>query len=71
MSEFCFIFPITPSSPMAERADFWMGQKRENVFGNVTTVYQMQSEAGAVAALHGCGAAGAWGRRSRRARGCC
>jgi len=58
MSEFCFIFPITPSSPMAERADFWMGQKRPNVFGNVTTVYQMQSEAGASAALHGCGAAG-------------
>ena len=61
MSEFCFIFPITPSSPMAERADFWMGQKRPNVFGDVTTVYQMQSEAGAVAALHGCGAAGGLG----------
>lgn len=58
MSEFCFIYPITPSSPMAERADAWMGQGRKNCFGHVPVVYQMQSEAGAAGAMHGCGAAG-------------
>jgi len=61
MSETCFIYPITPSSAMAELADVWSAQeKRNNVVSGVpTTVTQMQSEGGAAGALHGAAAAGA------------
>ena len=47
------IFPITPSSPMAELADEWASRGRTNVWGAVPTVVEMQSEAGAAGALHG------------------
>ncbi len=53
LNEVCCIFPITPSSPMAELADEWSGQGRPNVWGNVPTVVEMQSEGGAAGALHG------------------
>src|SRR5665213_1896281 len=53
LCELCSIYPITPSSPMAELADEWSSQKRPNVWGTVPAVVEMQSEAGAAGALHG------------------
>ena len=58
-SEVAAIYPITPSSPMAELVDEWTGQDRQNVFGNPVLVTEMQSEAGAAGAVHGALAAGA------------
>jgi pyruvate-ferredoxin/flavodoxin oxidoreductase len=52
-SEVCCIFPITPSSPMAELADEWSSKGRTNLWGTVPGVVEMQSEAGAAGALHG------------------
>jgi pyruvate-ferredoxin/flavodoxin oxidoreductase len=53
LNEVCCIYPITPSSPMAELADEWSSQGRTNVWGTVPTVVEMQSEGGAAGALHG------------------
>ena len=53
LSEVCCIYPITPSSPMAELADEWSGHRRPNVWGSVPGVVEMQSEGGAAGALHG------------------
>jgi pyruvate-ferredoxin/flavodoxin oxidoreductase len=53
LNEICCIFPITPSSPMAELADEWSSQGRENLWGSVPSVIEMQSEGGAAGALHG------------------
>jgi pyruvate-ferredoxin/flavodoxin oxidoreductase len=53
LNEVCCIYPITPSSPMAELADEWASQGRRNVWGSVPTVVEMQSEGGAAGALHG------------------
>ena len=53
LNEICCIFPITPSSPMAELADEWASKKRLNVWGSVPSVVEMQSEGGAAGALHG------------------
>src|ERR1017187_2340763 len=53
LNEACCIYPITPSSPMAELADKWSSQDRPNVWGVVPVVVEMQSEAGAAGALHG------------------
>jgi pyruvate-ferredoxin/flavodoxin oxidoreductase len=53
LSEVCCIYPITPSSPMAELADEWSTQGRPNVWGTVPAVVEMQSEGGAAGALHG------------------
>ncbi len=58
-SEAAAIYPITPSSPMAELADEWAGSGRENIFGNPLCISEMQSEAGAAGAVHGALAAGA------------
>ncbi len=58
-SEAAAIYPITPSSPMAELVDEWMGNHRKNIFGNSLVVSQMQSEAGAAGAVHGALSAGA------------
>src|SRR4030042_630725 len=52
-NEVCAIYPITPSSTMGEWADEWSAAGRENLWGTVPAVVEMQSEAGAVAALHG------------------
>ena len=52
-TEIAAIYPITPSSPMAEHTDFWSAKGRKNVFGQPVTVVEMQSEAGAIAAVHG------------------
>lgn len=53
LNEVCCIYPITPSSPMAELADEWSSTRRENVWGTVPTVVEMQSEGGVAGALHG------------------
>ena len=53
LNEVCCIFPITPSSPMAELADEWSSKKRPNLLGGVPSVMEMQSEGGAAGALHG------------------
>lgn len=52
-SEFAGIFPISPSSPMAESCDIWSVQGKENIFGDTMKVSQLQSEAGAAGAVHG------------------
>jgi pyruvate-ferredoxin/flavodoxin oxidoreductase len=53
LNEVCCIYPITPSSPMAEQADEWSSRGRENLWGSVPAVVEMQSEGGAAGALHG------------------
>ncbi len=53
LSEIAAIYPITPSSPMGELADEWAAKEQPNVFGAVPTIVEMQSEAGAAAAVHG------------------
>ena len=53
LNEVCCIYPITPSSPMAELADEWSSQHRPNIWGGVPAVVEMQSEGGAAGALHG------------------
>ena len=58
MSEVAAIYPITPSSPIGEICDEWAANGRKNVFGNTLLVRQLQSEAGAAAAVHGSLAAG-------------
>ncbi|ALB62862.1 Pyruvate-flavodoxin oxidoreductase [Cronobacter condimenti 1330] len=52
-SEVIAIYPITPSSTMAEQADAWAGNGMKNVWGDVPRVVEMQSEAGAIATVHG------------------
>ena len=58
-TEVAGIYPITPSSPMADYVDQWSAQGRENIFGNRVKVIEMQSEAGASGTVHGSLAAGA------------
>ncbi len=58
-SEVAAIYPITPSSPMAEYIDEWAAQGRKNLFGETVSVQEMQSEGGAAGALHGSLQAGA------------
>ncbi len=58
-SEVAAIYPITPSSPMAENADEWSAQGRKNMFGQQLRMAEMQSEAGAAGAVHGALCAGA------------
>ena len=52
-TEIAAIYPITPSSPMAEHTDSWSANGRKNMFGQTVTLTEMQSEAGAIAAVHG------------------
>ena len=58
-SEVAAIYPITPSSPMAEHVDTWAAKGRKNLFGQTVTVQEMQSEGGAAGAMHGSLQAGA------------
>ncbi|MBN1073419.1 pyruvate:ferredoxin (flavodoxin) oxidoreductase [Clostridium botulinum] len=58
-TEVTAIYPITPSSPMAEHVDEWVAQGRKNIFGQTVKVMEMQSEAGAAGAVHGSLQAGA------------
>jgi pyruvate-ferredoxin/flavodoxin oxidoreductase len=59
LSEVAVIYPITPSSPMAEFCDEWSAKGLKNIWGNVISVTEMQSEAGAAGAVHGALQAGA------------
>ena len=52
-TEIAAIYPITPSSPMAELVDKWSASGRKNIFGHPVRLVEMQSEGGAVAAMHG------------------
>ena len=58
-SEVAAIYPITPSSPMAEHVDEWAAKGRKNLWGQNVSVQEMQSEAGAAGAVHGSLQAGA------------
>lgn len=53
LNEVAVIYPITPSSPMGEWADAWAAQGVKNIWGKVPEIYEMQSEAGAIGAVHG------------------
>lgn len=52
-TEIAAIYPITPSSPMAGKTDAWSAQGKKNIFGQTVSLIEMQSEAGAIAAVHG------------------
>ena len=58
-TEVAAIYPITPSSPMADTVDQWSAAGQDNIFGNQVKVVEMESEAGAAGAVHGSLAAGA------------
>ena len=58
-TEVAAIYPITPSTPMAETVDEWAAQGRKNIFGQPVHLVEMQSEAGAAGAFHGSLQAGA------------
>lgn len=53
LNEVIAIYPITPASPMGEWADQWRAEGRQNIWGVVPAVIEMQSEAGAAGTLHG------------------
>src|SRR6202790_4362490 len=53
VNEVCAIYPITPSSTMAELADEWAALGIKNIWGNIPIIQQMQSEGGAAGAVHG------------------
>ncbi len=53
LNEVCAIYPITPSSTMAELADQWAAEGKPNIWGNIPLVVEMQSEGGAAGAAHG------------------
>ena len=59
-SEVAAIYPITPSSPMAESMDEWVSQDRKNIFGEKVKIVEMESEGGAAGAVHGAITAGAY-----------
>jgi pyruvate-ferredoxin/flavodoxin oxidoreductase len=61
LSEVVAIYPITPSSPMAEWADQWLSEGKKNIWGALPVVEELQSEGGAAGALHGALQAGAFG----------
>ncbi len=61
LAEVIAIYPITPSSPMAEWADQWLSEGKKNIWGALPVVEEMQSEGGAAGALHGALQAGAFG----------
>ena len=52
-TEVAAIYPITPSSPMAGKTDVWSAKGKQNLFGQTVRLVEMQSEAGAAAAVHG------------------
>uniref|UniRef100_UPI00263B1397 2-oxoacid:acceptor oxidoreductase family protein n=1 Tax=uncultured Dubosiella sp. TaxID=1937011 RepID=UPI00263B1397 len=58
LTEMSCIYPITPSSPMAEVMDVWASQGRKNAFNEVVKIAELQSEAGASGAVHGAAQAG-------------
>ena len=71
LSEVIAIYPITPSSAMGEYADEWSAQNKQNIWGMVPRVVEMQSEGGAAGAIHGACRRAPWRRRSPPRRACC
>jgi len=69
-SEVIAIFPITPSSPMAELCDEWASRGKTNLWGVVPEIAEMQSEGGAAGALHGACRRARSRQLLRRLRGC-
>ncbi len=61
LNEVIAIYPITPSSPMGEWSDQWNSERKQNIWGAIPDVVEMQSEGGAAGALHGALQAGALG----------
>ena len=59
LSDVAALYPITPSTPMGEISDEWSASGRKNIFGQTVAIHELQSEAGAAAAVHGSLAAGA------------
>lgn len=53
LNEIIAIYPITPSSSMAEQADIWAANQRKNIWQDTPQIIEMQSEAGAIATVHG------------------
>ena len=53
INEMAVIYPITPSSPMAEHFDEWATEGKKNIWGNVVSITEMQAEGGAAGAIHG------------------
>ncbi len=53
MNDVIAIYPITPSSPMAEEADAWSAKGKANIWGDIPNIVEMQSEGGAIGAVHG------------------
>ena len=70
-TEVAAIYPITPSSPMAENVDEWAAQGRKNMFGETVLVQEMQSEGGASGTVHGSLQAGALTTCTRLRANCC
>jgi len=68
-TEIAGIYPITPSSPMAEKTDEWSAKGKENLFGQTIQVFEMQSEAGAIGTVHGALEAGAYATSYTSAQG--
>jgi len=68
-TEIAGIYPITPSSPMAEKTDEWSALGRENIFGQQVQVVEMQSEAGAIGTVHGALEAGTYATSYSSAQG--
>ena len=52
-NEICAIYPITPSSPMGEKADAMSADHQKNIWGDIPRIIEMQSEGGAAGAVHG------------------
>ena len=53
VNEVCAIYPITPSSEMSELVEEWNSEEKQNIFGSIPEVFEMQSEAGVAGAMHG------------------
>ena len=71
LSQVITIYPITPSSTMAEWADQWQSEGHKNIWGTVPVVAEMQSEGGAAGAMHGALQGELSALLSPLRRGCC
>ena len=69
-TEVAGIYPITPSSPMADLVDQWSAQGKKNIFGSTVKVCELQSEGGASGTVHGSLSAGAPPPPTRHPRAC-
>ena len=70
-TEVATIYPITPSSPMAEHVDSWAANGKKNIFGQTVRLLELESEAGAAGAMHGALRQAHWQQHIPHLRGCC